>query len=68
VLERGKMNNKTFRWKNLKEEDHIEDLCIEVMVILKVLNIWGCVDFIFLAQDRDKWQVVLNIVMNLWVT
>jgi hypothetical protein len=27
VLGRGKMYNKMFRWKNLKEGDHIEDLC-----------------------------------------
>jgi len=62
------MHNKTFSWKNLKEGDHMEDLCTKVMDILKILNKWGCANFILMAQDRDNWQVLLNIVMNLWVT
>jgi hypothetical protein len=28
---------------------------------------WGGVDWIGLAQDRDKWRAVVNAVMNLWV-
>jgi hypothetical protein len=28
---------------------------------------WGCVGWIQLAQDRDRWQAVVNTVMNLWV-
>jgi len=24
-------------------------------------------DWIELAQDRDKWQALVNVVMNLWV-
>jgi hypothetical protein len=27
---------------------------------------WGGVDWIGLAQDRDKWRPVVNAVMNLW--
>ena len=29
----------------------------------------GCrgMDWIELAQDRDRWQVLVNVVMNLWV-
>jgi len=26
---------------------------------------WECVDWIHLAQDRDWWQAVVNMVMNL---
>jgi hypothetical protein len=26
---------------------------------------WGGVDWIGLAQDRDKWRVLVNAVMNL---
>jgi hypothetical protein len=28
---------------------------------------WGCVEWIHLAQDRDRWWAVVNEVMNLWV-
>jgi hypothetical protein len=28
---------------------------------------WGGVDWIGLAQDRDKWGAHVNVVMNLWV-
>jgi hypothetical protein len=29
---------------------------------------WGGMDWIGLAQDRDKWRAGLNVVMNLQVT
>jgi hypothetical protein len=29
---------------------------------------WGGVDWIDLAQDRDKWRVLVNVVMNLRVS
>jgi hypothetical protein len=28
---------------------------------------WGGVDWIGLAQDRDKWRALAKAVMNLWV-
>jgi hypothetical protein len=28
---------------------------------------WGDMDWIGLAQDRDKWRALVNAVMNLWV-
>jgi hypothetical protein len=28
---------------------------------------WGGVDWIQMTQDRDQWQVLVNMVMNLWV-
>jgi hypothetical protein len=35
---------------------------------MDVLEIgWGSVDWIVLAQDRDKWRDLVNAVMNLRV-
>jgi hypothetical protein len=28
---------------------------------------WGGVDWIGLAQERDKWKALVNRVINLWV-
>jgi hypothetical protein len=28
---------------------------------------WGGMDWIDLAQDRDRWGAVVNTAMNLWV-
>jgi hypothetical protein len=28
---------------------------------------WGAMDLINLAQDRDQWRELVNMVMNLWV-
>jgi hypothetical protein len=27
----------------------------------------GDMDWIDMAQDRDRWRAVVNVVMNLWV-
>jgi hypothetical protein len=27
----------------------------------------GCVDWIGLVQDRDRWRALVSAVMNLWV-
>jgi hypothetical protein len=28
---------------------------------------WGSMDWIDMAQDRDRWRAVVSAVMNLWV-
>jgi hypothetical protein len=28
---------------------------------------WSGLDWIGLAQDRDNWRALVNVVMNLWV-
>jgi len=30
--------------------------------------VWGSVDWVAMAQDRDRWRVLGNEVMNLRVT
>jgi len=54
-----------FWWGNLRESDHLGDPGLDGRVILRW--IWGCggMDWIELAQDRDKWRALLNAVMNL---
>jgi hypothetical protein len=28
---------------------------------------WDGMDWIYLAQDRDQWRALVNLVMKLWV-
>jgi hypothetical protein len=47
----------------------MEDLCVDGRIILKlILKIgWKIVDWIDLARNRDKWQDVVNAVVNIRV-
>ena len=29
---------------------------------------WGRMDWIDVAQDRERWRTLVNVVMNLWVS
>jgi len=57
-----------FWWGNLREGDHLEDTGIDGRILLRqFFRKWdGVMDWIDLAQDRDRWQVHVNLVMNLW--
>jgi hypothetical protein len=57
-------------WRgNSRERDHFEDLGIGWWIILKWIfrRCDGGVDWIELAQDRDRWREFVNAVMNLRV-
>jgi hypothetical protein len=57
-----------FWWEDLTG-DHLEDPGRDGRIILKWIfnNCGGGMDWIYMAQDRDRWQAVVNAVMNLWV-
>ena len=54
-------------WGDLMESGHLEDLDVKGRIILKcIFKRWiGDMDWIDLAQDRDRWPAFVNAVMNL---
>ena len=57
-----------FRWGNLWEIYHLEDLGLDGRIILKWNMGWGVMDWIDVAQIRDRWRAVVNVVMNFSVS
>jgi len=59
-----------FWWGNLRERDHLGNPGIDVRITLRgIFRKWdvGSMDWIELAQDRDRWWALVNAVMNFWV-
>jgi hypothetical protein len=59
-----------FWWGDLIESCHVEDLSVDRNIILKwIIKKWEGVvmSWIVLAQDRDRWWAVVNVVMNLHI-
>jgi hypothetical protein len=52
-----------FWWGNLRERDHLKDLGVDGRIILK----WILEKWIDLAEDRDRWQALVNALMSLQV-
>jgi hypothetical protein len=46
----------------------LEYIGLDEKIILEWILGWEGVDWMHLAQDRDQWLTVVNMVMNLWVT
>jgi len=61
---------KGFWWGNLREEDPLEDLwCTwkgNIKIYFNEIG-WYGMEWINSAHDVDKWQAVVNTVMNLRV-
>jgi len=52
---------------NLRERDHLEKPGADGNIILRwIFRSWdGGMDWNDLAQDRDRWLALVNVVMNL---
>jgi len=36
---------------------------------MDLINVgWGSMDWITLTQDTDRWRILVNAIMNLWVS
>ena len=51
----------------MKKTYNMEDLKIELWILTNGETRWEGLDFINVAQDRDKWQAVTKTEINLWV-
>ena len=58
-----------FWWGDLEERDHLAHLDVDERIILKWIfkEGWICMDWLDLAQDRDRWRAFVNTVMKLCV-
>jgi hypothetical protein len=56
-------------WGDLREGAHLTNLSVDGRIILKwIFNKWdGAMNWIELAQDRNRWRAAVNGVMNLRV-
>jgi hypothetical protein len=58
-----------FWWENLRKRDHLNDLDVNGRITLKLIfkKRWGGMEWIDVAQDRERQQALVNAVMNLRV-
>jgi hypothetical protein len=59
-----------FWWESQKERDDLEDRGVDGRMGSEwsLVRLAGSVDWIQLAQDRDRWRSLVNMVMNLRVS
>ena len=55
-----------FWWGNLRERDHLGDPGVDGRIIRWNFKQWdvGGMDWIEVAQDRDRWRALVNAVMD----
>jgi hypothetical protein len=54
-------------WGSLREGDCWVDPGIDGRIILRWISRKWDMDWIELAQDRNRWWALVNVVMNLWI-
>jgi hypothetical protein len=66
----GMCERQEFWWGDLRERDQFKGPGANGRITLKRIfkKRDENMDWIDLAHDRDKWQALVNAVMNLWVT
>jgi hypothetical protein len=59
-----------FWWRNPREGDHVEDTSVDWRIMLKWIfdKLDGSIDWIGLAQNKNRLRAFVNAVMNLWVS
>ena len=65
----GDKTNAGFCSGHLRERKHLEDLGVDgdnIKINLLEMT-WGGIDWIDLAQDRDRWRALVNAVMDIRV-
>jgi hypothetical protein len=56
-----------FWWEIPKESNCWENLDVGGMIIFKRSLGWAVNDWVDLAEDRDQWRALVNMLMNLWI-
>ena len=59
----------TFWWRNTRERSPLGNLGMDRIYNIKwIFKKWDSdMGWIDLTQARDRWRVVVNVVMNFWV-
>jgi hypothetical protein len=60
---RGKCTR--FEWESQKERGQLEEQVVDGIIIYLEETGWRSVEWIQLVQDRERWQALVNTVMNL---
>jgi len=55
-----------FGLRRLMERDHLEELCVDGIRVLKLTRVieWENLNWVYLARDRDYWLVLVSVVIE----
>jgi hypothetical protein len=54
-------------WGNLMKRGNLEDIGLDGWIILNwIMKKWnGGIDWMYLAEDFDRWRILLNAIIDL---